>query len=325
MKNYFTSPDLIKTPFLIIDGLTRSGKTLIAPIVSSLTKTYQFQFLNNIDRIVTLLFHKKISIEAASSLIKIDINEGLYNLNISRNINLRPDDASSILQNINSKQYIKNLSKKEGDYVISEINKKRFLMPYVTHDTLSMLSNFNDLNIPYKLIHIYRDPIENIFKMFKRYKDRYSKKKSNKYDLNNPRFYAVLIKKKNILFPHYSKNKENYYSKLNLLERLVFYYIENFNRIIAQYKKADNKKNILLLKFDDLLISPNNEVLKICKFLSRKKTSFTKKILKSSRLPRKIDESQYLFNVAYLKKNINNDLFNKVTKLSYKYKKNKIF
>ena len=65
---------------LLISGISRSGKSLFAPIISSLDKIQNFQMIPEIEEILRLYYIGKITKEIASYIIKMQINIKTYSL-----------------------------------------------------------------------------------------------------------------------------------------------------------------------------------------------------------------------------------------------------
>lgn len=333
MKNHnkkkieWSSPSLLPKELIFIDGVTRSGKSMLGPVISSLNKTYPTQQQTLLDNLLPIYAAKYINKNVFKSLINFYFNKNLYYMNISREINLRPDDASSFVHHKDFKLFKKNLKSTEGDHVIKNIKKKNYYPVFMTHDLLSMLTDFNEINVPYKLLYIYRHPIDNIFSFFKRYQLRMSSKNNTKYNLDDPRIHQMMIKFKGKLLPYYTLKEEAYFSKLNFLEKSTFYYLQSINSSIKTYKKLNKnqRKKILLIKFDDFAEKIDLELNKISNFLGLKKTSHTKKILIRNNLPRKMFPNEREFKMSQLKKNISNELFKELNDLTEKYEKSSLF
>jgi len=322
MRITWSSPNLLPKKLLFIDGITRSGKSLVGPIMSSFKKSYPFQHQALLDNLMPLIKKKSINLLAAKSLLINYYNQNIYCLNISRQMNFRPDDNSSLTKNKDYKFYKKNLNKKEGDYVIDEINKKNYLPVYVSHDLLSMINVFEKMKFPYQVIYTYRHPVDNIFSLFKRYKKLELNKK---YNLNNPRIYQIMIKKNNSLLPYYTFGEEKYFKKLNFAEKIAFYYLYSLKTSIKEYKKFNKKKKILFIKYDDITTKTNEELKKILKFTSLKASSFTNKTLRSNKVPRKIDLKRRNEKKSILKKFLRKKIYDEVLKIEKKYEEKSLF
>ncbi len=101
---------------ILITGLTRSGKTLLCPIISSLKNCEQF-FFNTISENVSVMHYmKKINFNTANYIIKKAINENIQDKLLGRNLNNKKNDFTSL----NNYKKKKNLFKKNENY------KKKF-------------------------------------------------------------------------------------------------------------------------------------------------------------------------------------------------------
>ena len=68
-RDNWSSPDLLPKQIVLVDGVTRSGKSMIGPVIGSLNKTYPMQHQDLLNNLMPILHKKKISIEAARSLL----------------------------------------------------------------------------------------------------------------------------------------------------------------------------------------------------------------------------------------------------------------
>ena len=58
-KEYWSSPDLLPRQLILVDGITRSGKSLISPVIGSLEKVYPMQHQALLDHLMPILHKKK--------------------------------------------------------------------------------------------------------------------------------------------------------------------------------------------------------------------------------------------------------------------------
>lgn len=326
-KLKWSSPSLLPNSIILIDGVTRSGKSMLCPVVSSFTKTYPWQYQTILDNLLPIYKHKSIKRDVLTSMLNYYFNRNIYNLNISREINLRPDDLASFVNDKDYKIYLKNLKIKDGDHIIKKIKKKNYNLVYQTHDLLSMVKELNELNYPYKLLYIYRHPIDNIFSFFKRYQLRVSSKSNKAFNIDDPRLYQMMVKINGRLFPWYIRKNEKKFLNFNYLEKIVVYYLYSIKNSIKSYKKLSKiqKKKILLIQYDEFAENVNSEIKKITNFLNVKKTIHTKKILKINNLPRIIRKNDREYKLSVIKKNINTKLLKEIIKLIKKYQELSLF
>jgi len=326
-KIKWSSPSLLPKSLILIDGVTRSGKSMLGPVVSSFTKTYPWQYQTILDNLLPIYKHKSIKYDVLTSMLNYYFNRNIYNLNISREINLRPDDLGSFVNDKDYKIYLKNLKIKDGDHIINKIKNKDYHLVYQTHDLLSMAKELNELNYPYKLLYVYRHPIDNVFSFFKRYQLRVSSKSNKVFNIDNPRLYQQMIKINGRLLPWYIRKNEKKFLSLNYLEKIVVYYLYSIKSSIKSYKKLSKiqKKKILLIQYDEFAENVNSEIKKLTNFLNVKKTIHTKKILKINNLPRIIGENDREYKLSVIKKNIDAKLFKEIIKLTKKYQLSSLF
>lgn len=321
-KNSLKSINLINKQILFIDGLSRSGKSLLGPIVGSFKKTYPMQHQNLIDNLLQLLQLNLVNTNVCKSLINIFLNESIYYLNLSRGVNFRPTDNSSVLKDRNYKLFIKNLSRKEGDHVIDQIKDEKKLPIYMSHDLLSVIDLLDKIIPNFKIIHVIRNPIDNIYSFYSKYNKRY---KGKKYDINNPRFFSLAFEEKKRLIPYYATNNSNLFLKLNNLEKATYYYLKIIEKSQRKFANFKNKNKIKIVRFDDLAQDPKRIIYQFEKFLNKKTSSFTKIACKIEKVPRKIDYESREKKLRFIEKSINKKMFESLNKKIILYEKNKLF
>ena len=266
--------NILTSRFTFISGVTRSGKSFLCPIVSSLKKTEMF-FMNsiaeNIAYVNSLGYFDK---EHSNFLFKLILNETVYNLNIGRQINPRRSDYTSFYNYKNPNEYLKRLKGPEGDSIIKKIKFEDHIYPMMFHDALInaklILSSLKNS----KIVFIRRHPAELIHEWIK--------KKYYGSFYKNPRNVTLTIKYKNQNFPYWCKKKINkiyqakneYIKTIYSLSELVFYQKKTLRSLNKKLKKR-----ILLIKFDQLVQNTDFEINKAIRFLNCKISKKTKKII----------------------------------------------
>jgi hypothetical protein len=287
---------------IFLGGVTRSGKSFLCPIVSTFKKTEMFICNSTAENIYYLNYLKMIDYESASYLFRHIYNEKIYNLNIGRDLNRRKFDYSSINKHKNYKIYLqREKSRNEGDIKIKDIRKSKNNYPIMFHDIL-INPNFIFKSFPKsKVIFIERNPIDLIFEW-----------KQKKYHGNfylNPRNTTLAFNfKKKISYPFWCKGYENEFAKLkNANEKTIFLLEKLYGLQKKNYLKYKKKyiKNILLLKFENLVHETDIEIKKVEKFLNLKKSEFTAlEIINqngnrdNTNLTRKIKKEKIIKNVS---------------------------
>ena len=55
MSILWSSPDLLPKKLLFVDGITRSGKSMVSPVISSFKRSYAFQHQAILDNLMPLI------------------------------------------------------------------------------------------------------------------------------------------------------------------------------------------------------------------------------------------------------------------------------
>jgi hypothetical protein len=284
---------------LFISGISRSGKSLFAPIVSTLDKTQNFQMIPEIEEIFRLYYIGKISKEIASYIIKIYVNIKTYENYIGRNFNFRKKEWTSIY-NYKNIYEIKSILKIPHDVkTFHKINKNQILFPFMIHDGVLFFKLVLSIYNKCKFIHINRHPVDLVHSWANKFVGDFHKNDPKK---NFHNFLQLEYKNKTRI-PYWLVSKVNEYTKIhNFYDRIIFniyYLLEKQNNIYEMLSKNDKKK-IHIVYFDNFVTDPNNELNKICNFLSTKFTKNTKKILRRERCPREINLQDRYKKLIYL-------------------------
>ncbi len=308
---------LITDKIVFADGISRTGKAMISNLLLGFDKMSSVQFINPFEQLMPMYMHNKITKDAMSGFLRLFFNENFYNYKLSRNINFRYDDLTSIYNTNNPIEFHKNLSKKDGDAIINELLNETLYFQFQTHDLLTHYSKFLELNIDAYVIELLRNPIDTVHSWHKR-------GWGTRFDQVDPRSGTTLFQYKNKTIPHYAIGNEEYYLKLNPMEKCVFMHNSLQKKSIFEYKKltAEQKNKILLIKYEDMIDDPNLQLNKISEFLNLKITSHMTKMMKDAKVPRIINTQDRNIKLEEIKNNVSQDIYNDLLKLAYEYETN---
>jgi len=301
---------LLTNRLVFVDGLTRTGKAMLNQLLLGFDNLSSIQFITVIEQLLPMYAHNKISKEAISSYMRLYLNENFYNYKLSRNLNFRFDDLTSIHNSNNSVDIYKNLNKEDGDKVIEEVLEESTIFQFQTHDLMTHYRKFLDLGIEANIIELFRNPVDTIHSW-------YFRGWGNRFDNEDPRNVTTLFKYNNNTIPHYVVGNEEKYILLNEMEKCVFMHNLLLKKSIEEYKKLDDNKKgvILLLKYEELLTEPDIQIKKISKFLDVKETSFMPKTKLIANVPRFIDITKRKIKLEFIKKHINGELWDELVEL----------
>ena len=310
----FTTQENISKNIILIDGITRCGKSIFSNIIPTLLNVEQLQFFTLLEHIVPGLSKNAINKDFAKSSIRSIMNELSYNMLISRNINFRYNDQTSILNHPESKKYFERLSKIEGDEIVNELRLDDKYFPFMTHDMMVNLEYLDILDIDYKMIHIFRHPVDLIYSWEKRgWGDRF---------LNDPRSFTLSINYNSHILPWYCDGHEEEWLLLNPTEKCAFIVFDLIDKTIIQFKKAKYPNRIYNLTFENFVQNTSHEIDNLIDFIGTKKSYSTINALSNANCPRKLNIKDREKKSLEIKSKISQQLQNKLDLYSKFYEGN---
>ncbi len=276
-KNYFDN-------VVIVTGSLNSGKSMVAPIVSSLNKVEHLRKLIEVDQVLHLTNLKKIKREVAYFFIRHYLDKSFYEQLIGRNLNYRVGDETSIFTAKNPIELKKRAFLKRGEHVIKKHVKDKTIFCMDTHDGMMLFHLWREVNKKFKFINIFRNPIDTVNGCFN----------VGQGKIENILFNEIIMFKKNKnVFPLYFLNNYREYPKKNTMDRVIDEVLFCLKKEYLNYKKYKNDKNCLFIENEDFAVNSERNISEICKFLKTKRSNFTKKIMKRENCPREIDPKVY--------------------------------
>ena len=276
-KNYFDN-------VVIVTGSLNSGKSMVAPIVSSLNRVEHLRKLIEVDQVLHLTNLKKIKREVAYFFIRHYLDKSFYEQLIGRNLNYRVGDETSIFTAKNPIELKKRAFLKRGEHVIKKHVKDKTIFCMDTHDGMMLFHLWREVNKKFKFINIFRNPIDTVNGCFN----------VGQGKIENILFNEIIMFKKNKnVFPLYFLNNYREYPKKNTMDRVIDEVLFCLKKEYLNYKKFKNDKNCLFIENEDFAVNSDRNISQICKFLKTKRSNFTKKIMKRENCPREIDPKVY--------------------------------
>lgn len=321
MKNLKTNIheyNLVKKDIVFVDGVTRVGKTMLSRVIGSLSRVSHPQVIELLEQILVMYNTGHMDKNATSSLLRLHLNERFYSYSLSRNLNFRYDDLTSIHNSTCHEDFFKNLSKKDGDDAMIDLQADDVIHHFWTHDILTHYSSFLDLDIPVRIIEVFRNPIDTIHSWYKRGWGK-------RFDNKDPRNFTVLFDyNKSKTLPHHAIGNEDIYLSLNEMEKCLFMHNLLIQKSLDEYRKLTHiqKNNILIIKYEDMLEQHDIEINHICSFLNVKRTNFTNRALEDASIPRIINKESRMSKLNDIKGKVSQNLFNELMHTVNTYEEN---
>ena len=304
----------IAKKLIFVDGVSRNGKSLFVGILPSLERVEHINVIYLLEQTLPAVSLGILDAQYLKVLMRLYLNELAYNIQIGRNVNFRYTDHTGVLNYKDPQVYYKRLSLKEGDTIVEKLLHSDLFIPFKTHDLLVNLEYLNLLDIDYKMLAMFRHPIDNIYSWWKIGWGR-------RFGID-PRAFTLAINYHSKPLPWYCAGYEDEWLTLNEMERCVLTVTDLITRSIEQYKKSTKKDRIHLLTFEGFVQKPYEELEKICLFLDTEKTIHTPHFIRLANCPRELDSLDRERKFSEIKTQVKKELFHKVTKMSDLYETN---
>lgn len=307
---------IVSDNILFVDGVSRTGKAMLNNLLLGFDNISSIQFINAMEQLMPMYIHGKLDKNAFSAFLRLYFNENFYNYQLSRNINFRYDDLTSVHRTKNPTDFYKNLAKQDGDAIIDELISEKTLFQFQTHDLLTHYSSFLELGIHAQVIELFRHPVDTIHSW-------YSRGWGKRFDNVDPRSATTLFQYEGHVIPHYVIGYEEKYINLNEMEKCVFMHNLLVRKSIREYNKLSEseKKKILILRYEDLLVHPENEIEKMSNFLKIEKTPHMIKSMLDARVPRILDASKRSLKAKEIQSLVKDEIMNDLLELANDYEK----
>jgi hypothetical protein len=300
--------------YVFIDGMSRSGKIAIAPIVSSFEKVEHFKIRANSDRFLMLYKSGDLSRQGFKYLFESDLILDVWFSMMGRDVNNNLHDLSSIINSPKHKEYISRVKRKDTpetfNEVINEIKKQKLIFPFVIDNYMTIGSFINEINQNFKYIIVMKHPIDLVFSWFR--SGRGTRLGTDPYYIKP----AFQIKKLDNI--HYTMlDDAEEFNLANPLEK-CFLVIEK--QLIGYFNsELLHSKNSCLVPFENYTIETEKYIKKFENLLDTSRSEFTSTEMIKANLPREKDIDTFSKKTNMIFDNMNEKYIHRLKNLCKRY------
>lgn len=136
---------------VLLDGISGTGKTMVMRILGSFTGIIPPRFNYQLEQICIAIYEGKLETNAGIEILQLMLDQNHYDAALSREVNFRPNDLSSILASPKKLEYLKRLFLSDGEDAWTRLQAKQEKLVLIVHQLMSA-SDILD-NLPEKKIH----------------------------------------------------------------------------------------------------------------------------------------------------------------------------
>lgn len=264
---------------IFVDGLPGAGKSLFSWLLDSFERVEKYDYTEIIEVFCELHYLNKLTLDTASAMINMFADLKLYNNMMGRQVNVRPNDESSIFAFPETKLYIDRIFSEGDASVLDKIKENKPILNFDTHHLLALSDPiFAAFGKRAYFIEVVRHPAYMIKQLYT----------STMKDLiNNVRYWCIHIDYKGSPIPYWVDGYEDIFIKSNDVEKAVLF-INYYQQKVEKFKKIHRNDdfNIHTISFEKFVLDPDKRLDNLLKFIKTKKTKHTDKVLLKQKVPR---------------------------------------
>jgi hypothetical protein len=277
-------PDYLDNKVLIVDGLIGGGKGLMSAIAGSLPRVEMWIHKGNIEQLCAIQHLGEITSSGSETLLKSWFDEYFYNLSISRDINFRMSDMSSILKDARPLRYLARLFKSCGPDTYERVKSEEMVLNIMTHaNTAYSEPIFNALGPRLVYVRLVRSPMT---KYMINHMARWSKRWGE--DPDGLIMHSLKSSPKDRV-PFYMLGRESEFIKANFIEKAILL-IDEWQHSGDEFIDnitSTSEATIIEIPFEKFVFEPLPYINKIAKALNTVPDKVTIKAMKKQNVPRK--------------------------------------
>ena len=263
---------------LILDGLTGTGKTMFGPILGCLNGVQPGRFEYMVEYLSIVAASGHLEPEAAQSLIRTLIDVKTYDNSISRDVNFRPKDLSSVFKHGDRVKILFQLMQKDGTIAIKKLTDNPKMPFFITHQLygcLDLLSKTYGDGL--SVIEMVRHPFY-LFDHWLSYLPYYG---------TSPHDFTLLLNIEGSEFPWFTHRFSEEYIDAKNEDRVALAIAHLMQPILGDLPNSSVSKQMLVIPFEQFVLSPHSFITKIEQHTGRKFSKRINKVLTKQHVPRK--------------------------------------
>jgi hypothetical protein len=274
---HFTRNIHLCNQVVILDGLTGTGKTMFAPLINSFDRIQNSRFEYMIEYLCITSKNEKVEADASGALLNLLADIKYYDGAISREVNFRPKDLSSVFAGSKTKKYIRQLFMADGEQAGLRLEKERPILFFVTHQILSCIEPaLKAFGERLKVVQMVRHPLYLVDHW-----DSYIMMHGH-----NARDFTMWIDHKGTPIPWFAKGWEDKYLAASSFDRSIYSIDALMQSVFSYASDAGSRNSFMFIPFERFVLQPDNFIKDLEAFLQTGATEATRGILKRQRVPR---------------------------------------
>lgn len=264
---------------VFVGGLPGCGKTMMTPIIGSLARVELQRFNESLEHVCGLRLLDAISEDVATMQIRMMTDLDVYKQMMSREVNLRPTDLTSIFRNPGTLRYLRRLVQPGDAEAVARIRQDHPILHITMHNALAISPPlFAALGEAVRILEVVRHPLYMI-KQWRLYVERYG---------TDVRDFTLWFDHEGQAVPFFARGWEARFLAANPMDRGVFAieHLLAMGRRVLEALPPAQRAHVLTVPFEPFVLDPWPWLRQMEAFLGTSATPATHRELKRQKVPR---------------------------------------
>lgn len=282
MVTYAPRPRLFED-MVVVEGITRAGKFLAAVVVSAFEGVEPVQYSPNLESLLVLHRLGKVDLHTAKLLLEMEFDIRAFDMAMGRYLNTRPDDMSSVFRSADHENVLARAQSEDRDALIARFHKEKRLPLHLYHEGMPHARSLFGVFPKARVVSSLRDPAALMNSWYNRGWGK-----------------LATAETPTVMWPFFDgpKGRRTWWSmdwevgwdEVNDMDRcaLSITTLYELGRKELEALAPAQRERVHLLRFEDLVASPEKQVQRLGNFLGRKPLPGMGEVLKRERLPREV-------------------------------------
>jgi hypothetical protein len=276
-----TLPRIIRSGYycekvIFVDGLFGCGKTMLSPIIAAFPRVELLSYIYELEYFCTLHYLGKISLDVAGQMARVLTDLKLYNSMMSRDVNFRPSDLSSVFKDHNPERYFLRMFAPGDEHVPEKIKLEKPILNIATHNLLAYSQAiFEGLGDRAFFVEVVRHPIYMLKQIYLNMGNL----------IGEPRDFTLYVETKHGVCPYYFVPFAEEFFSTNSPKEKAILYIEKIGGL-TNLTRLQYQKNVITIPFESFVLSPDKWIEALSKALNLQITDSVFKSMRNQGVPR---------------------------------------
>ena len=279
------APRIVRAPdlghrVLFIGGHPGNGKTMMTPIISSLERMEIQRYNYVLEYLCSLWQLGRMESDVASAMIRMLTDLDIYNLMMSREVNFRYSDLSSVFQNPNGWRYVRRLFGAGDAAAMERIPTEQPILQLTLHYLLPFAQPlFEALGDRAHVLQLTRHPLYMI-KQWHAYVHRHG---------HDVRDFTIWFDHEGQAVPFFARGWEEQFVRASRMDKAIYAIAHLFRmtRETLERLTEAERARVLIVPFEPFVLDPWPWLTRIEALVGTRVTPATRRELKRQRIPRR--------------------------------------